>query len=60
MLVNYRQRLFHQPIRQEEITTKAEEISRLKLEIRRLNDSLNNYKNEKLGMVKKITAMEEA
>jgi len=45
--------------KQDELQAKLDEISKLKLEIRRLNDSLNNYKNEKLDMVKKISAMEE-
>lgn len=45
--------------RQDEINTKAEEIGRLKLEVRRLNDTLNTLKTEKLDMVKKISAMED-
>jgi chromosome segregation ATPase len=45
--------------KQEELHTKSEEITRLKAEIRRLNDSLYNMKNEKLDMVKKMSVLED-
>lgn len=45
--------------KQEELNSKIDEIGKLKSEIRRLNDSLQIMKNEKLDMVKKLALMED-